>query len=66
MSRRTGWALPVALVALCLVPVTSGALRLVPLAAATVTEPLAASTAGTSAGPAADWNSVMLTAGNGP
>ena len=32
MSRRTGWALPVALVALCLVPVTSGALRLVQLA----------------------------------
>ena len=32
MSRRTGWALPVALVALCLVPVMSGALRLVQLA----------------------------------
>ncbi len=32
MSRRTGWALPAALVALCLVPVMSGALRLVQLA----------------------------------
>jgi uncharacterized membrane protein len=32
MSRRTGWAPPVALVALCLVPVTSGALRLAQLA----------------------------------
>jgi uncharacterized membrane protein len=31
MSRRTGWALPVALVALCVVPVTSGILRLVQL-----------------------------------
>ncbi|WP_416954274.1 DUF2306 domain-containing protein [Nocardioides sp. T5] len=32
MSRRTGWALPAALVALCLVPVVSGTLRLVQLA----------------------------------
>jgi uncharacterized membrane protein len=32
MSRRTGWAIPTALVALCLVPVTSGSLRLVQLA----------------------------------
>jgi uncharacterized membrane protein len=32
MSRRTGWAVPVALVALCFVPVASGALRLVQLA----------------------------------
>jgi uncharacterized membrane protein len=32
MSRRTGWALPVALLALCLVPVMSGTLRLVQLA----------------------------------
>src|SRR6478736_6496358 len=32
MSRRTGWVLPVALVALCFVPVMSGALRLVQLA----------------------------------
>nr|WP_300046893.1 DUF2306 domain-containing protein [uncultured Nocardioides sp.] len=32
MSRRTGWALPVALFALCFVPVASGSLRLVQLA----------------------------------
>ena len=32
MSRRTGWAVPVALVALCFVPVMSGILRLVQLA----------------------------------
>lgn len=32
MSRRTGWALPVALIALCFVPVMSGTLRLVQLA----------------------------------
>jgi hypothetical protein len=32
MSRRTGWAIPVALVALCFVPVMSGTLRLVQLA----------------------------------
>ena len=32
MSRRTGWAIPVALLALCFVPVMSGGLRLVQLA----------------------------------
>jgi uncharacterized membrane protein len=32
MSRRSGWAIPVALFALCLVPVASGTLRLVQLA----------------------------------
>jgi len=32
MSRRTGWALPAALLALCFVPVASGILRLVQLA----------------------------------
>jgi len=32
MNRRTGWALPVALLALCFVPVMSGILRLVQLA----------------------------------
>jgi uncharacterized membrane protein YozB (DUF420 family) len=32
MNRRTGWALPVALLAVCLVPVLSGILRLVQLA----------------------------------
>ncbi|MBD3923267.1 DUF2306 domain-containing protein [Nocardioides cavernae] len=32
MSRRTGWAIPVALFALCFVPVMSGSLRLVQLA----------------------------------
>jgi uncharacterized membrane protein len=32
MSRRTGWALPAALVVLCIIPVVSGSLRLVQLA----------------------------------
>ena len=32
MNRRTGWAIPVALFALCFVPVVSGSLRLVQLA----------------------------------
>ena len=39
MSRRTGWALPVALFALCLVPVLSGTLRLVQLAGGPETMP---------------------------
>ena len=39
MSRRTGWALPVALFALCFVPVVSGSLRLVQLAGGPETMP---------------------------